>query len=169
MAVIVAMLVIRRAPGPGRVRSSIIISSTLHKSSNRFFYSLLLDLSSIPRAREGAPGGLPAPKSVGETSCLWSEASCARLLATLLGSFSLLLALLGLHLLFLPLLSHLFCDLLWIFNLRHLKKQAFHSGGSSILRISTSSIKCRFRTLWGLSCGPLGGKLGHLGGLLAAV
>ena len=29
----------------------------IHKSTNRFFILSLLDLSSIPRAREGAPGG----------------------------------------------------------------------------------------------------------------
>ena len=28
----------------------------IHKSTNRFFILFLLDLSSIPRAREGAPG-----------------------------------------------------------------------------------------------------------------
>ena len=36
----------------------------IHKSTNRFFILSLLDLSSIPRAREGAPGGPWAPKSV---------------------------------------------------------------------------------------------------------
>ena len=84
----------------------------IHKSTNRFFILSLLDLSSIPRAREGALGGPWVPKSVRRPSDQWSQTSFGGLLATLLGSFSLLLAILGLHLLFLSLLS-LPCYDLW--------------------------------------------------------
>ena len=86
-----------------------------------------------------------------------------------MGSFSLLLAILGLHLLFLSLLSPPFYDFSWILYLLHLKNQAFQSRGSSILKFSHSSLKCRFRTLLGPFWGPLGGMLGPLGGLLAAI
>ena len=50
----------------GVSRPSINHPHLIHKSTNRFFIFCLLDLSSIPRAREGAPGGPPAPKSVGK-------------------------------------------------------------------------------------------------------
>ena len=82
----------------------------IHKSTNRFFILSLLDLSSIPRAREGVPGGPWAPKSVGRPSDQWWGAPFGGLLATLLGPFSFLLAILGLHLLFLSFLSLPYCD-----------------------------------------------------------
>ena len=47
----------------GVSRSSINNPHLIDKSTNRFFIVSLLDLSSIPRAREGGPWGLPLEKS----------------------------------------------------------------------------------------------------------
>ena len=55
---------IRLASGQGRVKICYKPPSSHPQIDKSIFYISLLDLSSIPRAREGAPGGLPAPKSV---------------------------------------------------------------------------------------------------------
>ena len=112
---------IRLASGQGRVKTWLNHPRLIHKSTNRFFTLSLFDLSSIPHAREGAPGSPPAPKSDRKSRGQWSSPRFGRLLATLLESFSVLLAILGLHLLFLSLLSLPFCDFSSNLNLLHLE------------------------------------------------
>ena len=55
--------IIRLAPGQGRVKNLFKQPSSHPQIDSLFFILPLLDLSSIPRAREGGPWGLPAPKS----------------------------------------------------------------------------------------------------------
>ena len=99
----------------------------------------------------------------------WSQASVWAPLVALLGSFSVLLAILGLHLVFLSLLNPFLVDFWLFFNALYLENLTFSSTGSTILRVSLLYFKRRFRTLWGPFWGPLGGTLGSLGGLLAAI
>ena len=79
------------APGQGRVKTFYNHPLLIHKSTNRFFILLLLDLSSIPRAREGAPGG---PRNQSRLADLGANGR-KPLFGSLLGLFGGLLALLG--------------------------------------------------------------------------
>jgi len=66
---------IRLAPGQGRVKILYKPPSSHPQIDSLIFYSLILDLSSIPRAREGGPWGVPAPKSDRGSWAQWSQAS----------------------------------------------------------------------------------------------
>ena len=65
------------SPGPWpRACQDLLQPPSSHPQIDSLFFILpLLDLSSIPRAREGGPWGLPAAKLLRRSSCQWSQAS----------------------------------------------------------------------------------------------